>query len=277
MEIIRKILCTSFISLNIFFLNVNADEELNKYIAPINLEYADSGIGLIDCVYVINLEKRPEKWIESNNSFLEYSIKPNRVNAFDGWKLTDQQLQKLMGKHPIRMRGGQMGCLISHLSVIKDAYNRGFKCIWVCEDDVIFNQNPHSLTKHIFTLSVYQPKWDILFTDMDAKDVNGNPIVSVSSDFRPDFKHEDISYYLEKTAVSHELIQIRQRFGTYSMIISRSGMAKILNHYEKLPVWTAYDIEIHYIPNIEEFALINEVVTSRCSKISDTEKYYHVR
>lgn len=270
-----KLLCKCFLTLNIFSCPITADSVLDEYIIPITLEHENSGIPLIDCIYVINSEKKPEKWVKCRDEFLEYSIYPNRVNAFDGWKLTEKQLQGLVRGHPIRINCGQIGSLISRLSILKDAYQRGFECIWVCEDDVIFLQDPHLLADHIIELSKVQPNWDILYTDIDSKDRNNKSAYSLPSDFRPDFPYDHLCHYiqtfnyLQKESINKDIVKIKQRVGAYSMIISRNGIQKILNHFENISVWAAFDIEIHYISGVEEFSLKNEIVTSKWSVYSE--------
>lgn len=165
---------------SIFSLFSYADSPVMDYLVNVELENESSGMYLVDCVYVINLERRPEKWARAKYFLNSYFIYPNRVNAFDGWLLTDIEKERLRGHYSDRLRGGQIGCIVSHLSAIKDAYDRGFNCIWVCEDDIFIYENPHELSVILFKLESLIPDWDVLYTDIDAKHPDGTRVPSVS-------------------------------------------------------------------------------------------------
>lgn len=255
----------------LFFINCFANV-IEPYLHDIEVEESNSGIANIDCVYVINLKNRLSKWKKIQAEFLMHNIKVNRVNAINGWFLKEEEKQTLFGSSPIRMRGGQIGCLLSHLSVIRDAYLRQFNCIWICEDDIMICEDPHQLSSFIHCLNEVCPDWDILYTDVDTKNSSGKRVPSLSSDFRPDEDHWPLEYYTTRIPINHEIDQIRQRFGAYSMIISRSGIKKILNYFTSRFLWTSYDIDIHYIPNIIQFSLNRDLVSVDFTLPSDTEK-----
>lgn len=229
-----------------------------------------SGIYFIDCVYVINLQRRFDKWENVNDQLNKYSIYPTRFNAIDGWKLSKQDVDLLIGSYPMRMRVGQICCLLSHLSVIKSAYDRGFQCIWVCEDDIDIVEDPHQLSFILLNLYCIDFYWDILYTDIDTKGNNGIRVQSLMSDFRPDQENEPIEYYRQRIRINDDISEIKQRFGAYSMIISRNGMEKILRYFTSLYLWTAYDIDIHYIPNIKQYSMNRDIVTINYLLPSDT-------
>ena len=68
------------------------------------------------------------------------------------------------------------------------------------------------------------------------------------------------------------MMQIRGRFGTYSMLISKRGIKKILDYFTSRPIWTAIDIDMHYIPTIREYAPRRDIVSNLRISLSDTEK-----
>jgi len=51
------------------------------------------------------------------------------------------------------------------------------------------------------------------------------------------------------------------RYGAYSMIVSKKGIQKILNYFDKNRFYTPYDIDIHFIPKINEYICNEEIVT----------------
>ncbi len=250
---------------------VLAKTNIENYLIDIDVQNSVSGIDKVDGVYVINLEHRPQKWIETKNIFNFYGIHPNRVNAINGWTLSKEDQQVLCGSYPLRLRGGQIGCILSHVSILQDAFKRGYRVIWVCEDDIHVYENPHQLNDLISTLTEIDPEWDVLYTDSDSKNSSGKTVVSVGSDFRPDFPYKDLNYYTKREIVNKDLIKINQRFGAYSLILSKRGIEKVLRHFIDNYLWTSYDIDIHYTHEIRQYCIRRDLVSINWEKTSDTE------
>lgn len=245
-----------------------------KHLSAITLTELDSGFNAVDCIYVINLDRRPEKWERVNALLKDQGMHGNRVSAVDGWSLTEEDQAELAGAYPVRMLGGEVGCLLSHVSAIKDAYERGFNVAWIFEDDIEFAENPHQLSALIKKLNMLDPGWDILYTDVDSKNSSGETILALASDFRPDRPVAlPLSYYLFRTRISQDFLLLRQRYGLYSYIVSRKGMKKIYDYFSHVHLWTAADIDIHYIPGIRQYSTIRDIVSIWChSPFSDTKQ-----
>lgn len=241
-----------------------------KYLKPIEITEPDSGIELVDCIYVINLDERPEKWERMKALLSDQGLKANRVSGINGWKIPKEAQKELVGPYPIRLRGGHFGCLLSHVSVLKDAYERGFEIIWVCEDDIEFIESAKQIPTLLKKLSQIDPAWDVFYTDIDTKDKQGNYMRSVSSDFRPDCIYPPVEYYKERIRLTDDIMRIRQRFGMYSLLISRKGIKEILDYFTHLYLWTAVDIDIHYIPGIRQYSATRDIVSIWYSSPGDT-------
>ena len=169
----------------------------------------------IDFIYMINLDARPEKFESSLKQLLSYGITPYRFSAVNGWDLPLEVIndvaltyepgmrtrnygkKKLFGTsylpenegepahEPIHVPGkkylchcmsrGAVGIVLSHLSILQDAYDAGYQTIWVMEDDIRLIRNPHELSDLIphLDLLVGKENWDILFTDQDTKNQQG--------------------------------------------------------------------------------------------------------
>lgn len=248
----------------------SSETPIIKYLKPIEITEPESGIELVDCIYVINLDERPEKWERMKALLSDQGLKANRMSGINGWKIPPKGQEELAGPYPIRLRGGHFGCLLSHVSVLKDAYERGFEIIWVCEDDIEFIESAKQIPTLLKNLSEIDPDWDVFYTDIDSKDKQGNYMRSVSSDFRPDRTYPPVEYYTERIQLTDDIMRIRQRFGMYSLLISRKGLKKILDYFTHLYLWTAVDIDIHYIPGIRQYSATRDIVSIWYSSPGDT-------
>jgi GR25 family glycosyltransferase involved in LPS biosynthesis len=266
---LHPFLLSLFFSHSLFALS-SSETPIVKYLKPIEITEQDSGIGLVDCIYVINLDERPEKWERMKILLNDQGLKANRVSGINGWKIPKEVKKELVGPYPIRLRGGHFGCLLSHVSVLKNAYERGFEIIWVCEDDIEFIENAKEIPDLLRKLSKIDPDWDVFYTDIDSKDQQGRYIRSVSSDFRPDRTYPPVEYYTERFRLTEDIMRIRQRFGMYSLLISRKGIKKILDYFTHLYLWTAVDIDIHYIPGIRQYSATRDIVSIWYSSPGDT-------
>lgn len=232
-----------------------------EYINQVEIDTNFTGLNGVDSIYVINLDKRIRKWSIVKSQFNEYGISPIRMRAIDGSLLSEEIKKRLAGPYPIRLRGGQTGCLLSHLSCLRDALKKDFDVIWICEDDIKILDNPHKISYYLAELNSLDENWDILYTDIDSRGPDGNIIKSLSSDFRPDMKDYSLEAFIDRTICTPNIMKIGQRFGNYSYLISKKGIKKILDYFDQNFLWTAYDIEIHYIPGIREYSLTCDLVS----------------
>ena len=260
----------------------------------------------IDFIYMINLDKRPEKFESCTKQLHPHGIFPYRFSAVNGWELscdTFQQLgvvyssemnaNNLMGScylpenngtrsdeiiHvPGRtyfahcMSRGAIGIVLSHLSILQHAYDSGFNTIWVMEDDIEVIQNPHLLSDAIEKLDslVGKNKWDILFTDKDTKNQNGEYVPCRAYAKKPNFtpKHTERFYTIKD--ISPEFRKIGARYGAYSMIIRRSGMKKILDFIKTYKIFFPYDIEF-FLPNdIALYTVTKDIISTQIHALTD--------
>ena len=234
---------------------------LAKFIKPVEISTASSGLDGIDCIYVINLDSRPDKWHRMKKLTKDCGLNVNRVSGVNGWGLTQADFKELCGPYPLRMPQGHIGCLLSHLSVLNDAYKRGLETIWVLEDDVEFAQDCKHIPQLLSDLTKADPDWDIFYTDPNSKNTNREVLISYAHHPRPDQEVFPVEHYLERTPISDDIEQIRRRFGTYSMIISKKGIQKILDYFTHVYLWETIDGDLHFIPGIKEYAARKDIVT----------------
>ncbi|MBX7066663.1 MAG: glycosyltransferase family 25 protein [Parachlamydiales bacterium] len=266
----------------------------------LDLKFGFSGPENIDYIYVINLDKRPERWQKTLKELAPYGIIPERFPGIYGWALLPEQLDQVglryqpgmwPGKEfvmyfPPNKNGewdfiylnefdwgkavfsgwtvkGTIGCSLSHFSVLKDGYDSGYQTIWVMEDDVRVLRDPKVLSSLIEELYQVDPEWDLLYTDRDYLDVDPNhPIAEqIPWMWRPDMPFYDLKNLSFHEDAGDSFIRIGSRMRAHSILYSRSGMKKILAFYRENGNFLPYDNEVALIPEIRMYVVKDSVVT----------------
>lgn len=264
----KYLFCIIFFIFNNVYTYCGEHFPISKYLVPIEIKQCNTGLDLIDCIYVINLDHRIDRWKYLNSLFEKYHLGANRVPAVNGWKFSKKQQLEATAPHGLRMSPGALGCLLSHISILKDAYDREFSLIWIMEDDAEILEDPRSLVPIISALFTIDPEWDLLYTDKGYRLGNGRYIEEWWLDSRPNQKKRPIEYYLTKENCNEDIMRIRSRIGTHSMIITKKGIKKILDYFTSRPIWTPIDVEIHETPNIREYCCKRDIVSNSVGMFS---------
>ncbi|NGX37503.1 MAG: hypothetical protein K1000chlam2_00659 [Chlamydiae bacterium] len=288
-------------------INLNSLLSVEKHYRKFHTEAQTQQIEGIDFIYLINLDKRPDRLEESNAQLARYNIIPCRFPAIYGRDLSGNALkdtgvkyQSTMQKHQwvmsvstegtleydfLRdsclgktiysqwMNYGAVGCALSHLSVLQNAYDSGYQRIWMMEDDIDIKQDPHLLSNYIEKLDALVGKtgWDVLFTDPkgNATQTPEEPVWWMS---RPNCLSLDQYSFSMQTKISDDFIKIGTRGSTYSLVINRSGIEKILEHMKKNHLFNPYDNELSFVENIQLYTLTYPLVTHLKGSISDIQE-----
>ena len=235
-------------------LPLDTSKRLVDFLRPLNPPPSFSGVEGIDCVYVINLDKRSDRWESVKKQFDRQKITPYRVKAINGWEIPKKQSLQLFDQDSDLLKiqfGGALGCLLSHISIYKNALDQEFETIWICEDDIEFKQSAKKISSLVQQLSILDPEWDVLYTDYfltgqeDQQPRPGQPF------YKP-INHP----------ISQELIRIHGRHNTHSMIFSKKGLKKVYAYFTSGLLWSPIDVDIHYTPNLREYSSAENIVTS---------------
>lgn len=258
----------------------------------------------IDFIYIINLDQRPQKFASCIDQLRPYGINPFRFSAVNGWELSLETINDIGVKYqPGMTQGwgtcylpkgdfqphheivnvvgrnyfchcmsrGAIGIVLSHLSIIKDAYDAGYETIWVMEDDIQVIKNPHRISKEIERLDKYVGKgnWDILFTDQDTKNQKGEYVPCTAYAWRPNFNPKNPARFTVRQDIKNRFRKVGGRYGAYSMIVRRSGMEKILNFYKTYQVFLPYDMDFNQPNDINLYSVIDDIVSTQPTALSD--------
>lgn len=275
---------------------------IERYLRKPEEKNANSKLNRIDCVYLINLEQRPLKLQQTLNQFAPFGIRPCRLPAIYGWGLSFDALQDIglrfqpgmdtgaykayravlfpqtqrmepldaacYGRacfHP-RLTPGAIGCMLSHLSVLQDAYDSGFQTIWILEDDIRVAENPHLLSEEIEALDKADPDWDLLYTD----DRTHFDPFTPGTVWRPDMElcYDTLYTY---SPLGEQFMRIGGRCQMHSVLMRRSGIEKILSFYKARGIFMPYDVEAAFISGIRLYNLRHEIVWGGSAVLSDTD------
>lgn len=256
----------------------------------------------VDFIYMINLDQRPEKWARSKAQLESFGIVPYRFSAVNGWELSLEDLQEvgvvfspemtrgLMGTcYPVGgnfepsherlqvlgrtyfshcMARGTVGIALSHISVLADAYASGYEVIWVMEDDIEVIRDPQMMSEWIERLDaqVGRKGWDVLFTDRDIRDANGNYYRTWWAGRRPDY--ESTNRFEMKDEVG-DFLHVGARCGAHSMIVNRSGIVKLLRYFLAHQIFLPYDMEYILPRGIQLYTVSEDVVSNQPRAPSD--------
>lgn len=290
------------IAISMFSL-INSAELDTYFKKPSNKSNRLHSIPNIDFIYMINLDQRPEKFEKSCRLLQPYGIFPYRFSAVNGWELPFETIDDVGVKFSSSMEGGFMGtcyeddslephhemietlgktyfchCMsrgaigivLSHLSILQDAYDSGYKTIWVMEDDIEVVQDPNILSSLIAQLdALVDGKWDILFTDQNTRNDRGEYVPCLGRAQRPNFNPLVQNEYSLIKRVGKQFRQIGGRYGAYSMIVRRSGMRKILNFFKRKKIFLPYDMDFHLPKEIKFYTVMEDVVAHQMKAASD--------
>lgn len=107
-----------------------------------------------DKVYLINLDRRPDRLEKFNNEVLKYDLGTfERISAVDGYNLN-------ISEYNTNLNNGELGLILTNLQIIKDAKDKNYKTILIIEDDCYFTDEIMNIQNYFN----YLPEdWDLLY------------------------------------------------------------------------------------------------------------------
>ena len=106
-----------------------------------------------DKIYCLNLDRRQDRWAESEIEFKKHGLQVERFAAIDGNDITLPSGSLI--------KTGDMGCLLSHIAIFKLMVEKGMQKILILEDDVEFAENFNELFNSL--ISQVPEFWDMIY------------------------------------------------------------------------------------------------------------------
>lgn len=299
----------TFIALLLLFGSLSCD--IQDHFKPCLNKSDNHCLRNIDFIYLINLDKRPDRLEDCTRRLQPYGIHPYRFSAVNGWEMPIEVINDVGLKFQSWMKQGIMGTyyyqdemgeiqhaheiihvqgrsyfghcvargpiaiVLSHLSILQDAYDSGYETIWVLEDDIEVIRDPNTLPDMIDKLDALVGKggWDILFTDRDIRKRNGDYNPCYWWAVRPNFTPWNPSIFAARTQISPDFQKIGARWGAHSMILRRSGIEKLLDFFKVYRIFFPYDMDYIFPSSIDEdmqlYTVWEDIVSNQVDSISD--------
>jgi GR25 family glycosyltransferase involved in LPS biosynthesis len=120
-------------------------------------------------IYYINLERRKDRNQECIDELKKYNIIAERFDAVDA---------NLLDRNNWTHSMGNLGCVNSHLNIIKKAKENKYKNILILEDDVVFDVDMEENFKKYY--NQVPENWDILYLSGNHNQHEGYTLEMVS-------------------------------------------------------------------------------------------------
>ena len=215
-----------------------------------NTEYNDIK-DIFDKIYVINLKRDVEKLKKVENILKVAGISGYKVfNAIDGTEhkdiLAQIQLEYICkggekSDYHMIQTCGELGCLLSHLAILQEAKEMGYRSILIFEDDVILCKN--FVKKFVYHyLKLYKP-WDILYLGCSK-----------------------VEFYADKNYVSSGFTTIDNAYGTFAYAVKDTGYDAIIHKLSNLQ----RPIDMYYAKELSPDPKFRAIVCNPFLAIADT-------
>lgn len=269
-------ICTAFVS---SIYSLSHETNIQNYFTKAE-SVSESNLRFVDCIYVLNLAERESKWKNTYEQLQNHPIIFNRFAGINGWKIPKDRLDTFWreqgytsGKYPLVP--GKIGCILSHLSIIQDGYDRGFNAIWILQDDIEVLGDLTNIDTYVQEISELDPDWGLLFTDLDMRRYSDptKPWPALALGPRGNSSKHSLDWFMQRNNLNQTFQEIRLRYGFHSVVISRHGMKLILDYFKHTQLLEPFDIDIHFIPGLNKYGLRKPLVRNSYSWwISDSAK-----
>lgn len=204
--------------------------------------------GIVDCCYIISMEKHQSKFIKTKQELEnKFSGPIYKTSAIDGDYLDKYLLKKVVNPHYLKcLHPRVIGCAWSHIQTWLDFYRSGNKTCIILEDDVIWTK---SIQKQaILDIGEVAKKADIIY--LGSFGLNRLP-----EEYGIDDQMIRLAQYFSNIqvksldVVSDHWIIPQFPTGLYSYLLTRHGCRKLLSLLHQDGIIHHLDIQLNYYHN----------------------------
>jgi GR25 family glycosyltransferase involved in LPS biosynthesis len=206
-----------------------------------------------DKIYLINLDRRKDRFNNINIHLNKRNILYKKITAID-YKDLDIKCKKYHKRFTIK----EDACLLSHLKIIKEAKELGYKKILILEDDILFHKE---LNKYVNTLDKIPKNWNLIYLGCGQR--NGANDVFKKKPFYLANKSRGTYAYGVNENIYNYLIKILNKgfHGVhYPIDLLLNNIQSIKNSYviyENLIIADVSDSDITKPKDMKEYSIIN--------------------
>ena len=163
----------------------------------------------VDEIFIINLDRRPEKMQQMSRIMRLFNLKFQRFPAVDGNQLDVDTLQKLGVKMLPRyldhvekrvLKLGEIGHFLSHYNIWKQLLESNYDRILVLEDNVLLKPEFNlELERSLKEADLVKPNWDFLYLGRLYMSMADKLIENSSRLVVPSYSHWTLGYVLTKS------------------------------------------------------------------------------
>jgi GR25 family glycosyltransferase involved in LPS biosynthesis len=178
--------------------------------------------------FVINLDRRPDRWKTFENDAKDIGIPYTRFSAIDGQKLMpNDQLQRIFEGNDYYMRRGMVACALSHIKLMIELLYSSYDFFIILEDDITFVPDFAKKVNHL--LEKLPDDWDLCYL--------GHHLWNHTKT-DDHFDKEAMPMVVKKNNVESLRYSIG---GTTGYLISRQGASRILAFINRLGMTNCID------------------------------------
>ena len=165
-----------------------------------------------DAIFCINLDSRPDRWLECADIFKKYGI-GDRAQRYSASRIEAPNVNpKYLGR---------AGCAHSHFSIAKKALEEGYDNYLVLEDDFQFRFDRDDFEKKLeLSLSQLPTDWDLLYLGCNLDQSYG-------------------AYPIEH--FSDSLLKLNSAHTTHAMSFNKNFIKRFADYWIQVRIYDAVD------------------------------------
>ncbi|CAH6420961.1 Glycosyltransferase family 25 (LPS biosynthesis protein) [uncultured virus] len=148
---------------------LGSEESLTKIMVYKNTMVTNPIDTFFDKIFIINLDRRQDRWAEMNVQLKKFNIKnyerfsaiePNLMNISEIYFNKSNFFLNFSEKYLTSF----VGCKLSHYSIIKIAKERNYKNVLIFEDDALFHENMNNMITNVMNeINKENIYWNMLY------------------------------------------------------------------------------------------------------------------